>query len=145
MTRQAKKIGRVRPGQQYPEDVKRAAVKALDEGRTTREVSEIFKVRMQTLRKWRARLSENWEKGAARRWQRVTEERKLAMVQQVLKGRSVPAVAKENDVTDCALYRWVDKYAGDKEPLARKVDLGAIMERMQVVDEEKERAKAGQI
>src|SRR5215469_14607235 len=102
---EVKSIGRVRVNQQYPEDVKRAAVKALDEGRSTKEVSEIYKVRMPTLRKWRSRLSENWEKGAARRWQRVSEDRKEAMVQEVLKGRSVPAVAKENAVTDCALYK----------------------------------------
>jgi len=142
MVKKAKTVGRVRPGQQYPEDVKRAAVKALEEGRTFKEVMQIFQVKAGTLRKWRERLSKDWEKGAARRWQRVTQERKLAMVQQVLKGRSVPAVARENDVTDSVLYRWVDKYAGDKEPLARKIDLGAIMDRMRTTDEEKERAKA---
>ena len=139
------KIGRVRVNQQYPEDVKRAAVKVLDEGRAFKEVMQIFGVKAGTLRKWRLKLSGNWEKGAARRWQRFSEERKIAMVQQVLGGRSVPSVAKENDVTDCALYKWMKKYAGTKDPLALKIQLPEIMERMQAHDEEKERLKTGQV
>lgn len=67
------------------------------------------------------------------------------MVQQVLGGRSVPSVARENDVTDCALYKWVKKYGGEKDALALKIELPEIIERMRTHDEEKERMKGAQV
>lgn len=133
----------VKHNQFYSEEFRLKVVKAVEEGRTPTEVAKIFDVSHSAVHDWLDKYSSTWKPGVSRRHQRVSEEIKLAIVQQVLQGRAVPEVAKEYDVSPAGAYKWVKQYSGDKEALARKVDVGLAMERLRQVDEEKERAKAG--
>ena len=133
------------PNRFYPEEFKREAVKAVEEGRTPQEVAKIFGPHPSTIHAWLRKYTTKWKKGPRKRWQRVPKERKIAMVQQVLQGRSVPVVAEENDVSDAALYKWVKKYHPDPDALARKVNLGEALARKEKLDEERGRQKAERI
>jgi transposase-like protein len=133
----------VRSNQFYDEEFRRMVVRAVEEGRTPTEVAKIFDVSHSAVHDWLDKYSSTWKPGVSRRHQRVTEEIKLAIVHQVLQGRAVPDVAKEYDVSPAGAYKWMKQYSGDKEALARKVDVGLAMERLRQVDEEKARAKSG--
>lgn len=138
-----KKKAGVKHNQFYSEEFRLKVVKAVEEGRAPTEVAKAFGVSHSAVHDWLDKYSSTWKPGVSRRHQRVSEEIKLAIVQQVLQGRAVPELAKQFDVSPAGVYKWVKQYSGDKEALARKVDVGLAMERLRQVDEEKERAKAG--